>query len=58
MAKSKVEGFLNEAEECLQQSDMATNLLDKKAWLQLADEWMELAQRRFLTSHEGQTFVN
>jgi transposase len=26
--------------------NMATNLLDKKAWLRLADEWMELAKRR------------
>lgn len=44
MAESNADRFLNEAEECLRQAGMAINSLDKKAWLELAEEWLELAR--------------
>ena len=44
MAESSVDRFLNEAEECLKQAQIAINPLDKKAWLQLAEDWMKLAR--------------
>jgi hypothetical protein len=44
MPESNTDRFLNEAEECLRQVDMATDPLDKKAWLQLAEDWMKLAR--------------
>ncbi|HUN95443.1 MAG TPA: hypothetical protein VMU69_04285 [Bradyrhizobium sp.] len=44
MGESNVDRFLNEVEECLRQAGMATNSLDRKAWLELAEEWLELAR--------------
>jgi hypothetical protein len=44
LAKSNADRFLNEAEECLKQAQIATDPLDKKAWLQLAEDWMKLAR--------------
>ena len=44
MGEGDADRFLNEAEECLRQADMAVNPLDKKAWLQLAEDWMKLAR--------------
>jgi len=44
VAESNVDRFLSEAEECLRQAGMAIDPLDKKAWLQLAEDWMELAR--------------
>ena len=44
MPESDVDRFLNEAEECLRQAAIAINPIDKKAWLNLAEEWMELAR--------------
>jgi hypothetical protein len=42
--ESNADRYLNEAEECLGQAHIAINLRDKRAWLQLAEEWMELAR--------------
>jgi hypothetical protein len=39
-----VDRFLNEAEECLRQAAIAIDPADKKAWLQLAEDWMKLAR--------------
>jgi hypothetical protein len=44
VAESDLDRFLNEAEECLRQADMATNPADKKAWVHLAEDWMKLAR--------------
>jgi hypothetical protein len=44
VAESNIDRFLNEAEECLRQAAMAIEPLDKKAWLQLAEDWMKLAR--------------
>jgi hypothetical protein len=42
--ESKKDRFLKEAEECLRMVDLALNLADKKAWMQLAEDWMKLAR--------------
>jgi hypothetical protein len=44
MPESDADRFLNEGEECLRQAEMAIDLLDKKAWLRLAEDWMKLAR--------------
>jgi hypothetical protein len=44
MPESDAERFLSEAEECIRQAKIAVNPLDKKAWLQLAEDWMKLAR--------------
>lgn len=44
MPESNTDRFLNEAEECLRQAAMAKDALDKKAWLELAEDWMKLAR--------------
>jgi len=44
VAERNLDRFLNEAEECLRQADLATSPADKKAWMQLAEDWMKLAR--------------
>jgi hypothetical protein len=44
VAESNMDRFLNEAEECIRQAGMAADPADKKAWLQLAEDWMKLAR--------------
>jgi hypothetical protein len=44
VAESKLDRFLNEAEECLRLADMATDRADKKAWIRPAEDWMKLAR--------------
>jgi len=44
MPESDLDRFLNEVEECLRQSRVAVNKFDKRAWLELAEEWMKLAR--------------
>ena len=36
--------ILNEVEECLRQAEIAIEPLDKRAWLELAEDWMKLAR--------------
>jgi hypothetical protein len=43
VADGDLERFLDEAEECIRQAQIATNPLDKIAWLRLAEDWIELA---------------
>jgi hypothetical protein len=38
------ERYRKKAEECRQQAEKAVSPLDKKAWLQLAMDWIKLAQ--------------
>jgi hypothetical protein len=38
--------FRKQADSCHQQAEQATNLLDKVAWLQLADDWARMATGR------------
>jgi hypothetical protein len=42
--ESNWDRFLDEAEECLRQAAMAKDALDKKAWLELAEDWLKLAR--------------
>jgi hypothetical protein len=44
VAESNFDRFLSEAEECFQQAEMANNPLDKRAWLELAEDWIKLAR--------------
>jgi hypothetical protein len=44
MPENNVDRFLNEAEECVRQAEIAVAPLDKRAWLQLAEDWMKLAR--------------
>jgi hypothetical protein len=44
VTKSNAESFLGEAEECVRQAEMAINPLDRRAWLELAEDWMKLAR--------------
>jgi hypothetical protein len=44
VAKNNLERFLNEAEDCVRQAEMAANPLDKSAWLELAEDWIRLAR--------------
>ncbi len=44
MTQSNIDRFLNEVEECLRQAEIATDPLDKRAWLELAEDWMKLAR--------------
>jgi hypothetical protein len=36
--------FRREAEECRQNTEQATNPIDREAWLRLAEDWMKLAR--------------
>ena len=38
MVESNLDRFLSEAEECVRQSEIAINPIDKRAWLRLAEE--------------------
>jgi hypothetical protein len=44
VTESNAERFLGEAEECVRQAEIAINPLDKQAWLELAEDWIRLAQ--------------
>jgi hypothetical protein len=44
MTESNIDRFIEEAEECLRQAEIATDPLDKIAWVQLAEDWVKLAQ--------------
>jgi hypothetical protein len=44
MAEKDVDRFLSEAEECVRLSELAINPLDKRAWLELAEDWIRLAK--------------
>lgn len=44
VAESNMDRFLSEAEECIRQADIAISTIDKKAWLELAEDWMKLAR--------------
>lgn len=44
MIESNLDRFLNEAEECIRQAAIAIDPLDKQAWLELAEDWMQLAR--------------
>jgi hypothetical protein len=44
MAESNFERFLDEAEECVRQAEIAADILDKIAWLRLAEDWLNLAR--------------
>lgn len=44
VTKSNLDRFLSEAEECVRQSEMALNDFDKRAWLELAEDWVKLAR--------------
>jgi hypothetical protein len=44
VADGDLDRFLDEAEECIRQAQMAANPLDKIAWLRLAEDWMKLAR--------------
>ena len=37
-------GFRKQAEECRAQAAKAVSPLDKEAWLQVAEEWLKLAE--------------
>lgn len=41
-AESDLNRFLKEVEDCHRQAALAINPLDKRAWLLLAEDWMEL----------------
>jgi hypothetical protein len=43
MAQSNFESFIGEAEECVRQAERAADILDKLAWLRLAEQWLNLA---------------
>ena len=43
MSESNAARFLTEVEECLRQSKVAITCHDKRAWLELAEDWMKLA---------------
>jgi hypothetical protein len=45
MPESNSERFRREAEECRQMAARATNPNDKAAWLKLAADWLNLAER-------------
>jgi hypothetical protein len=42
--ESDLDRFLTEVEECLREAKTASSSLDKKAWLLLAEDWMNLAR--------------
>ena len=44
MTENDVERFRNEARECRQLAERATNPIDKQAWLRLAEDWIKLAE--------------
>jgi hypothetical protein len=44
LAESDVDRFLNAAEERLRQATMATSPSDKRAWLELAEDWVKFAR--------------
>jgi hypothetical protein len=44
MTESNIDRFIDEAEECLRQAEIATNPLDKIAWVKLAEDWIRLAR--------------
>ena len=44
MSESNAARFLTEVEECLRQSKVAITCHDKRAWLELAEDWMKLAR--------------
>jgi hypothetical protein len=44
MTENDVERFRNEAKECRQLAERATNPIDKQAWLRLAEDWIKLAE--------------
>jgi len=44
VSESNADRFLTEVEECLRQSKMAVTCPDKRAWLELAEDWMKLAR--------------
>jgi hypothetical protein len=44
VAKSNADRFLNEAEECVRQAEIAINSHDRQAWLELAEDWIRLAR--------------
>ena len=44
MVESNLDRFLGEAEECVRQTEIAIDPIDKRAWLQLAEEWIDLAR--------------
>jgi hypothetical protein len=50
-SQTDAERFRKEVDVCREAADKATNPIDKAAWLQLAEDWLKLAeeaeQRRF-----------
>ena len=44
VTEGNLDRFLNEAEECIRQAEMAVNTLDKIAWIELAEDWVKLAR--------------
>jgi hypothetical protein len=44
MTESNIDRFIDEAEACLQQAEIATDPFDKIAWVQLAEDWIKLAR--------------
>jgi hypothetical protein len=46
MTENDVERFRNEAKECRQLAERATNPIDKQAWLRLAEDWIKLAEAK------------
>ena len=44
MTEIDSERFRSKATECRQLAEIAINPLDKQAWLQLAEDWIKLAE--------------
>ena len=44
MSTDEIGKFREMAEECRQKAERADSPLDKEAWLQVAAEWLKLAQ--------------
>jgi hypothetical protein len=44
VARSDADRFLSEVEECLRLAELALSPFDRRAWLELAEDWLKLAR--------------